>query len=158
LRKNFHNSFTTKLAKVGPKPALSDMNKIIEDLLSLQTLQLDSPKNNGPKVLALRELIPSAVLNQFDRHMGRGKKAVALVQNGVCRGCQIQVPVGVVNVLMLGVGTPVCGNCGRYLCLLEADAASFLDRNKVAPAVTISPKALPARRKAIRLIKSRTKV
>jgi hypothetical protein len=105
------------------------MKKVIECLLTLQILEQESPKRR-PEALALREQIPSDMLNRFDKFLGRGKKAVALVQNGICRGCQIQIPIGLVNALILGASAFTCGNCGRYLCLLPEDAISFQGRNK----------------------------
>src|SRR5712692_6984049 len=97
------------------------MKEVIECLLTLQTLELERPKKRS-EALALREQIPSEILNRFDRFAGRGKKGVALVQNGVCKGCQIQIPIGLVNDLILGAHISTCGNCGRYLCLLPEDA------------------------------------
>jgi hypothetical protein len=108
------------------------MKKVIESMLILQTIELESPKRR-PEALALREQIPSDMLNRFDKFLGRGKKAVALVQNGICKGCQIQIPIGLVNALILGASACTCGNCGRYLCLLPEDAISFQDRNKPGP-------------------------
>jgi hypothetical protein len=109
------------------------MKKIIEQLLAIQTLELDSPKKSSTESKAIREQVPADVLNRFDKFLQRGKKGVALVQNGVCKGCQIQIPVGTVNALIQGVGTWTCGNCGRYLYLSEQDAITFQDRNKTEP-------------------------
>jgi hypothetical protein len=125
------------------------MNKVIECLFALQNLETESPKKRA-EALALREQIPSEILIRFDNFIRRGKKGVALVQNGICKGCQIQVPIGLVNTLILGAGTCTCGNCGRYLCLLPEDAVSFQDRNK-PEAIRIPKVVAPAlRQKTIR--------
>lgn len=126
------------------------MKKIIENLLALQDLELDSTKKSNPKALAIREEIPADVLNYFDRFLARGKKGVALVQNGTCRGCQIQVPIAVVNNLILGIGTSTCGNCGRYLYLLPEDATTFQNRNKPEALKVAKPAAPGLTRKTIR--------
>ena len=130
------------------------MNKVIESLFALQTLELESPKKRS-QALTLREQIPSEILNRFDKFLARGKKGVALVQNGICKGCQIQIPIGLVNSLILGASPSTCGNCGRYLCLLPEDAIAFLERNKpeamhVAKAAipTLRPKSIRPRRKS----------
>lgn len=113
-------------------------------------MELETPKKGGSEIRALREQIPSEMLNRFDKFLGRGKKGVALVQNGVCKGCQIQVPVGVVNALIQGIGASVCGNCGRYLCLLEADAIAFQNGSRPGT-ITVSKSKIPTlRTKSIR--------
>lgn len=125
------------------------MNKILSHLLTLQNIALESPSKDASEVLALREKIPAQMLTRFDKFLDRGKKGIALVQNGVCKGCQIQVPVGTVNTLLQGTGACVCGNCGRYLYMLEADAVAFHDRNKPV-AVVPKVKAPSLRTKSIR--------
>ncbi|MDB6026605.1 MAG: hypothetical protein JWM68_2828 [Verrucomicrobiales bacterium] len=118
-----------KLSQCSPSLLIGGHNhlvkKTISHLLTLQTLELQSPKKRNSEAQTLRDQIPAEMLTRFDKFIIRGKKGVALVQNGVCRGCQIGVPVGIVNSLIEGVGTQICGNCGRYLYLEEADALSF---------------------------------
>ena len=134
------------------------MKKIIGQLLTLQNFELETPKAHVEEALDLRKQIPADVLAYFDRFLGRSKTAVARVQNGVCKGCQMSMPVGVVNALILGVGPSTCGNCGRYLYLLEEDAASFRDRDKsparvVTMAVPGQEGEVKPRRKAIRAVR-----
>ena len=125
------------------------MNKTVADLFILQTLELALPKKGKAKILALREHIPTAALDYFDRFLSRGKTGVALVKNGICAGCHIQVPIGVVSSLILGVVPLTCGNCGRYLCLLEEDARCFRDRN--SPEMRVAKPSVPTlRQKTIR--------
>lgn len=101
------------------------MKKIISHLLTIQNLELQSPKKEVAEAKTLRSEVPAEMLVRFDKFLDRGKKGVALVQNSICRGCQIAVPAGIVNSLIQGIGVQVCGNCGRYLYLADADAAAF---------------------------------
>jgi hypothetical protein len=112
----------------------------ISHLLTLQDLELQTSKKRSSKVEALRTQIPAAILARFDRFIGRGKKGVALVENSICKGCQIALPIGVVNGLIHGKTAEVCGNCGRYLYLTEADAAAF-QAGRRADTIIVVPKA-----------------
>jgi hypothetical protein len=123
---------------------MSVVKKIISHLLTLQTMSLETPGKDSADARALREQIPAQIMDRFDKFLLRGKKGVALVQNGVCKGCQIQVPLNVINSLILGLDALTCGNCGRYLFLSDADALAFRDRN--APVITV-----PKPRKAPKL-------
>ena len=151
-----------KLSQCSPSPGNPEHNhpvkKTISTLLTLQTLELQSPKKRGSEALKLREQIPAEMLTRFDKFLGRGKKGVALVQNGVCRGCQIGVPVGIVNSLIEGVGTQVCGNCGRYLYLEEADALSFKGGARTDTITVTKVKAPSLTAKVVRPRAKKTKV
>jgi hypothetical protein len=120
---------------------MSVVKKIIAQLLTLQTISLQSPGKDSSDVRDLREQIPAHILDRFDKFLLRGKNGVALVQNGVCKGCQIQVPLNVVNSLILGLEAVTCGNCGRYLLLRDEDAIAFRDRN--VPVISVSPRKAP---------------
>lgn len=116
------------------------MKKIISQLFALQTRSVETPGKGSTDAQALREQIPTHMLERFDKFLQRGKTGVALVQNGVCKGCQIQVPLNVINSLIVGTIAATCGNCGRYLLLRDEDVMAFRDRN--AAAVTVpKPKA-----------------
>lgn len=141
---------------------MSVVKKIISDLLTLQTISLETPGKDSTAARALREQIPVHILERFDKFLLRGKKGVALVQNGVCKGCQIQVPLNVIHSLIIGLEAPTCGNCGRYLLLLDQDAIAFRDRNlpvitvpkrKVSklPAPSILPRSKKSRKTAVAL-------
>jgi len=49
----------------------------------------------------------------------RDKRAVSLVRNRVCSACHMGVPIGTITVLMRGTDIQLCGNCGRYLHLVQ---------------------------------------
>ncbi|MGZ4965164.1 MAG: hypothetical protein ACXWDN_12600 [Limisphaerales bacterium] len=131
------------------------MKKCISQLLTLQTVSLETPgKATAVISLTLREQIPAEILYRFDKFLSRGKKGVALVQNGVCKGCQIQIPLNVINSLIHGLEAATCGNCGRYLFLLDEDAIAFRDRN--APVIAV-PKRKAPKLAAAKSILSRSK-
>jgi hypothetical protein len=94
-------------------------------LLTLQEIELNAPEQRRAEAETLREQIPPAMLSRFDKFLKRGKKGVARVEKSVCKACQIAVPVGTVSRLIQGLGIEVCGNCGCYLYLPDADAVAF---------------------------------
>jgi predicted nucleic acid-binding Zn-ribbon protein len=104
------------------------MNKVVEDLLLLQNLELGE-KTKTPEIMSLRAKIPTKSLTQYDRLQQRGKKGVALVRNGVCTGCHIRVPVGTTNSLMLGLSALTCDSCGRFL-YLSPEQCQLIESNK----------------------------
>ena len=101
------------------------MKNTISRLLTLQDLELQTPNKRTSEAENLRAGIPPVMLDRFDKFLVRGKKGVAVVRNGVCRGCQIALPVGVFNGLIQGELAQICDSCGRYLYLPEAEAADF---------------------------------
>lgn len=118
---------------------MSVVKKIISNLLALQAMPLETPDTDSTDARSLREQIPAHILDRFDKFILRGKKGVALVQNGVCKGCQIQLPLNVINSLIMGLDALTCGNCGRYLFLSDEEAVAFRDRN-VASVIVPKPK------------------
>ena len=126
------------------------MKDIIANLVTLQEIQFSGKKLPQPEIDALRKSVPDPVLGHYDRLVARGKKGVAPVQNGICKGCQIQIPIGLVNSLIVGASISTCGNCGRYLCLLPEEAISLQDKNK-SEAMRVAKVAVPTlRQKSIR--------
>jgi len=118
------------------------MKNIMENLFALQTLQLQAAKshrNRPGAIAAVRKTIPVSVLRHYDRLVAHGKKAVAVVRNGVCTECHIGIAIGALADLAHEGGTQVCGNCGRYL---------FLPDNE--PIMPISPSPRPVAKAPIR--------
>jgi hypothetical protein len=72
----------------------------------------------------------------------RGKKGLAAVNNQVCAGCHMHVPMGVIITLKHGRDVQLCENCGRYLYLPEEAAAAGVPTPPVA-----KPVRAPRRRK-----------
>jgi hypothetical protein len=99
----------------------SPMNKSIENLAALQTLELaGKPRPVAARQIAeLRTQIPAPILAHFDRLLARGKKGVATIKGQVCAECHVQVPRNTVLTLMHGEDIQICENCGRYLRLPE---------------------------------------
>ena len=98
------------------------MNDVMENLLKLQKLEMETKKVSAvvkDEIQVLRQLIAAPMLTHYDRLRVRGKKGVAIVRNGVCSECHVQVAVGVVPTLMHADDIQLCGNCGRYLFLPE---------------------------------------
>jgi predicted nucleic acid-binding Zn-ribbon protein len=99
------------------------MRAILESLLALQDLELSTKKSKPEAERArLRAKVPEPILAHFDRLVARGKKAVALVRQGVCAECHIRVPVGTLVTLAHNMDIQICGNCGRYLHLPEGES------------------------------------
>jgi predicted nucleic acid-binding Zn-ribbon protein len=100
------------------------MNALLENLLKLQSLELaNAPrKNTGKQIAELRGKIPAAILYHYERLVARGKKGVALVENQVCTGCHMRLPLGVIMTLSHGDEIQACDSCGRYLYLPETES------------------------------------
>ncbi len=112
---------------------------LMDDLVVLQDRELRksrSPSEGDSAARKLRGRIPESVLLHFDRWLARGRKAVAVVHNGVCGECHIHLPIGVVAALASGQEFQQCSNCGRYLDLAKDPSVTAppakADRKRVA--------------------------
>src|SRR5438552_15874967 len=121
------------------------MNGILQNLLTLQGVDLCGQRHNASQAAALRAAIPPTMLQHYERLRARGRKGIAVVRNRVCTSCRMQVPIGVVATLMRGTVLQVCGNCGLYLCL--PDPAEALIAEPVAAA---EPATKARKRKVLR--------
>lgn len=114
--------------------------KVIERLYELQELEL-SATAGSPEVKrtieSIRKQTPEPIMGHYDRLMARGKKAVALVQHGVCTGCRMRLPSGAYATLLRDNDICMCDNCGRYLLL--APDEQVLPAKAAAPAQTTKP-------------------
>lgn len=97
----------------------------MQNLLELQTLEFGKATSPGitATIADLRSKIPAPILGHYDRLRARGKKGLALVQNQVCTGCHMSVPIGVILTIKHGQDIQLCESCGRYLYLAAEDAA-----------------------------------
>jgi len=104
------------------------MNKILQDLLKLQSLDFNesAEKSAAAQAEELRGKIPQPIIGHYERLRVRGKKGVAVVRNKVCTGCHMHVPIGQITVLMRGEDIQLCESCGRYLYLPDAAETEFL--------------------------------
>lgn len=121
------------------------MKVLMQKLLKLQTLELGETSSppTAALIAELRGTIPAEILEHYDRLRVRGKKGVGVVNNQVCAGCHMHVPLGVILTLKHGDDVQRCENCGRYLCLPpEAEAAQV-----TLPPLAKALRAGPRRRK-----------
>ena len=95
------------------------MNELIQNLLQLQTLEFsETPDDNSATMIAaLRTKIPAQMARHYDRFRERGKKGLVVVNDQVCAGCHMRLPLGVIMTLKRGQDIQLCGSCGRYLYL-----------------------------------------
>jgi hypothetical protein len=119
------------------------MKEIIDNLLKLQTLELNKPADAPAGAEKLRAQIPAPILAHYDRLMARGKKGVAAVRNQICTGCHMQVPLGVTITLMHGDDIQICESCGRYLYLAAPAPAEAPKAVKRAKKITGAKRAKP---------------
>jgi len=118
------------------------MRSIVDKLMALQRLLPGGPEpalKRAEQTAALRKGIPESLLRTFDRFVDRKKNPVAIVRNGVCSECHLQIAIGTLGSLAFGEGVPQCGNCSRFLYLPE-DAP-------VSPPEPAPKTKTPARRK-----------
>jgi hypothetical protein len=121
------------------------MHGVMLDMMELQKLEFGPDSSSAAAKAAaekLRAKVPPQVLGHYDRLRARGKKGLALVrENNVCAECHVQVPLGTVITLMKGADIQLCGNCGRYLYVLEKPVEPPAPpAPKPAPAATPKPK------------------
>lgn len=95
------------------------MDELIRNLLALQNLEFggEETDDTAAQVAELRGKIPPPVLGHYDRLRVRGKKGLAVVNNQVCSGCHMRLPLAVIMTLRHGQDLQLCDNCGRYLYL-----------------------------------------
>ncbi len=123
------------------------MKTVISNLFELQKIEVLSTTESSPKTERLREQIPAEMIGVYERFRVRGRKAVALVRNGVCGECHLRIPMGTLVDLMHGE-LQRCGNCGRYLYLPE-DAPLTVSTSSSAPRPTETSTPPRKRRKKI---------
>jgi predicted nucleic acid-binding Zn-ribbon protein len=116
----------------------------METLLALQKLQLQGVNRSADQkaqIEALRRKVPESILLYFDRWIGRGKKAVAIVRGGVCCECHLRITVSILGELAMGSKIENCSNCGRLLYLPENEGMSERPA-AISPKATKPPKSI----------------
>ncbi len=96
------------------------MRRIMEHLLAIQSQQLNGGWQSGDLLWELakhRAEVPPPVYAHFERILARGKKGVAIVLDGVCSECHLQINRGKLASLAADLDICLCDNCGRYLYL-----------------------------------------
>jgi predicted nucleic acid-binding Zn-ribbon protein len=110
-------------------------------LLKLQSIEFDGVTSTEKQIAELRAGVPEQILGHYDRLIARGKKGVAVIRNQVCSGCQMRLPIGIINTLMRNEDIQLCDSCGRYLYLPPAQSES-------PPAAAAKPAKKPRKKKA----------
>jgi len=101
------------------------MKPIVEKLLELQTILLTKPAEGteaAAKAFELRCEVPSSLLGHFQRQIARGRRAVAVVRNGVCGECHMRLPTGTSASLVSANDLVLCENCSCYLMLAPEES------------------------------------
>ncbi len=122
------------------------MKTVLSSLFELQKIEILSTTESSPKVDRLREQIPAEMIDVYERFRVRGRKAVAIVRNGVCGECHLRIPMGTLVDLMHGE-VQRCGNCGRYLYLPE-DAPLTVSTSSSAPRPSETTTTPPRKRRS----------
>ena len=93
--------------------------EIIELMLQIQERQFENGEDpeKSAALAALRKGLPPQFAGHFDRFLSRGKRPVASVIKGTCKGCNMKIPAGTVLILKKHSDIQLCGSCGRYLHL-----------------------------------------
>lgn len=105
------------------------MDQMIEKLAGLQEILLKTQRLTPAKreeAEKVRTGIPTGMLEKFDRWVGRGKKAVAVVRHSVCSECHMQLPIGVVASLAKAEMMHTCNHCGRFLMASKEESAEAI--------------------------------
>ncbi len=89
----------------------------------------------------LRPKIPHTVLSHHDRIRTKGRRSIAPVQDWICHGCYITIPIGLRQPLSLANDLFVCENCGSYIYLPDGTENRPLD---ISPAVSKRSKKIAA--------------
>jgi len=123
---------------------------IVETLLEVQRIELENrrlSREQQEQAGKLRAQVPASVLERFDRWVGRKKRAVAIVRNGVCGECHLRLPSGTLASLAYTTEIHYCDNCTRFLYLPE-DEPLWLAIGVPTASTQTKPTAKKSRKKA----------
>lgn len=72
------------------------------------------------QVARLRAALPAALVADYDEACRKqGGRGIAAIRGGLCEGCRVAVPTGIVQQVRRGDETRRCTSCGRILCVVE---------------------------------------
>jgi len=78
--------------------------------LKAQLAQLDE------RIAHFRATIPPPLLDEYDDLCRKkGGRGIAAIRGGLCEGCRVAVPTGMIQQVRRGDAVIRCGNCGRIL-------------------------------------------
>lgn len=120
------------------------MRTLVETLFTAQQKLRTTPAlaDRQEQFEHLRADIPAPILAHFLRLIEQGRKAVALVQHGVCSSCHLRIPSGIAAALARPNDLHLCENCGAYLLLPASEQPHAAPR--AHPVARRSRKALAA--------------
>lgn len=113
------------------------MRPLIEKLYELQSLLLPVASKEAAaleRVRQLRATSPAPFLAHFDRLVTHGRRAVAVVRNGVCGECHMRLASGAAVNLAGGEEVVLCETCNCYLFLAEEEVVEQRRRRDEARA------------------------
>ena len=72
------------------------------------------------RVGRLRGALPASLLQLYDEACRKkGGRGIAAIRKGLCEGCRVSVPTGIVQQVRGGDEILRCSSCGRILCVVE---------------------------------------
>lgn len=107
-----------------PDFGMHDIRRIIEALRRLNDLEAEpiagwagalTEREREIAIERAREGLPTSLLGHHDRLIARGKRSLAIVRNGVCGACHLNLPLGHRHPSRRGDDLDVCDNCGVFL-------------------------------------------
>jgi predicted nucleic acid-binding Zn-ribbon protein len=107
---------------------LMELHGLEERLAALKS-DPDGRMNAGALIESIRANLPVGVLVVHDKFRAKGKRSVAEVRNGVCAGCHLALGIGNVAAIR-SIELRGCGNCGRYVYVVEEEASDKATSNK----------------------------
>lgn len=121
------------------------MRSIVQVMLNAQRtlLRASATAPEHQALLAdLRQQVHDPVLAHYLRRVEQGSKGVAEVRNGICSGCHMRLPSGVLGALMKPHDLLLCETCGAYLYLPDEEVARLLPARPVARRAKARPAAV----------------
>ena len=113
------------------------MKELLQTLADAQTALRHYQSGTPERETVLEDLrknVPAPVLAHFLRLVGQGRSGVSVVRHGVCGGCHLRVPAGVVASLKKPTDLHLCENCGSYLVLAPEELAAPATATATVPA------------------------
>ena len=102
---------------------LIQVQELIEARIQQETLSgKDRLEELNKSIDTMVSALPIDLATQFNRLIKRSHLAVVALNNGVCSGCGMKVPVSLTHEVHAAKNVYSCTNCSRFLYWPEADA------------------------------------
>ncbi len=120
---------TIEETKQGLERAIADCDEKTEQLRSqigeiatrISELQAQAAGLTDERA-ALRERIPSYLVQQYETLRGSSSEPIASIQNGTCAGCKLKLSGSTIERVRGGMGIVTCEHCNRILYVDEYDS------------------------------------